>query len=787
MGLGVTFTARDAMSGVLFRLQRAFGGLEAKSQAAIQMIGAGFGAMATGIAVVTAGMAGLEGSMNLASRAGQFEAELTRIGVVAQMEGRELDRMGDAAVQASLRTGRATSEVNKGIEEIAALGFSGAETLSMLNPALNLAAAGGISFASSAEAMGAAMKVFSIEATSENIQRVGSSLAGISAATGLQASDLTIALGTVGRGASIAKQDLNEVLIMMGLVKNTGVDATVAASSTSSALLYMAENAGKFRDLGIEVEDANGKVRKAGDIMVDLFAKLQSNPHMTENIAVVKDLLQRFGITAYAGVTEQLFGAGIKDEVTNTVYKGADALDYLRKKMLKFQDDNYLQESADRMLGTFDSLATRLPNAWDVTMKELGKGFKEIFYPVLKLMVDALVEIHGFFAELPMAAKKFGAALFVTGSLMAIAAGAAMIFSGAIAILVGGIMLATPAVLAFLGSFILYAAPIIVLAGLMAGAFVAFGAALYFVFSKNLGGATDKLVAFYDKWKLVFEAVSAFASEGKLSGPLAEEFAKVDKGTQDLIVNITLWVKKGLAWIEGFTTTFEELLGYRAGPALDKIYEAFLHLGEALGIVDGDYYRASQTMSKDDFMTKGALAAELAADAFLWLADAIASVVEIGAAVINTFKWIWDHAGMLTGAVVGFGAGGVLGAAAGALAGAGVDAYLDDSTEEQLAKDREGHNSLDSKARGWKRDWEQYDDPEAFKAQRDAERDERMLASLERQAERARGRGHKAEVHETKLYIDGELIREVVLRHMRDNAADTSQSGGYSIAPGAEW
>jgi len=784
MGLGVTFTARDAMSGVLFRLQRAFGGLETQSRTAIQAIGAGFAGMAAGIGMVTAGLGGLEASMALAGKAGRFEAEMTRVGQVAQVGGQELEKMSQSAMAASQRTGRATSEVNKGIEEIAALGFSGRETLDMLNPALNLAAAGGVGFADSASAMGAAMKVFSISASPENMKRVASSLIGISNITGLQASDLRIALGTVGRGASIAKQDLNEVLIMMGLVKNTGVDATVAASSVSSALLYMAENAGKFKKIGIDVEDANGKIRKAGDIFVDLFSQLQSNPSMSENVTIVKDLLQRFGITAYSGVTEQLFGAGIKDDATNTIYKGADALDYLRKKMVGFQDTSVIDKISGAMLATYDAFSTRLGNSWENLLTELGKGFKDLFLPALKLLVEGLVRIQQFIAEIPPDMKKFLAGLFVAGSIMTVTAGISMILAGAIAVLVGAVMIGGPVVLTFLGGFLAIAVPLALATAVLTGALLAFGAGLYLVFSQNLGGATDKVVAFFSKWKTVFQSVAAFLTEGKLTGALATEFEGLDVETQDMIVNFTLFFEKLKAGFLAFTDTLTLLLDDRAGPALTRIWEAFTKLTDTLGITDSAYGKMTKAMSKGDFEAQGKLIAESVAGAFIFLCDTFVFLLKLGTAVIEMFKTIWNNKFAIMGGIAGSIAG-PAGFIAGAVGGAAVDAAgtMMDPGVVPPTVDTEELNSLEHRLEAIKlRRGDYAQSPATTVASLSGEQQIRGYEMLLKKYQKSQDPNAPVYVVDNKLYIDGQIVYESVKRAQRDEAAASHTENPWSGA-----
>ncbi len=215
--------------------------------------------MAGGIGIVSAGLAGLEASFNMASVAGRFEQDVIRVGMIAQATGKDLDMLRDAALKAAQDTPFQPTESIKALQDIAAMGFTAAESVAMLRPALDLASAGGIGVAQAADSMAAAMKVFGLDAG--DASAVADKLLHIANLTGLQARDLQNALGTVGRGAGAAKQGLDEMLISMGLVKNTGVQASVAASSVSSALVFMSTRADKFKKLGVSLTDTNGDFR----------------------------------------------------------------------------------------------------------------------------------------------------------------------------------------------------------------------------------------------------------------------------------------------------------------------------------------------------------------------------------------------------------------------------------------------------------------------------------------------------------------------------------------------
>jgi hypothetical protein len=111
-----------------------------------------------------------------------------------------------------------------------------------------------VSVAEGAQSVGSALRVFALDAGQATL--AADRLLRISNLTSLQANELSLALGTVSRGAGLTEQNMNEMLISMGLVRNTGVEASVAASSVSSALIFMTRNAEDIREsLGVNVTE----------------------------------------------------------------------------------------------------------------------------------------------------------------------------------------------------------------------------------------------------------------------------------------------------------------------------------------------------------------------------------------------------------------------------------------------------------------------------------------------------------------------------------------------------
>ncbi len=638
LGLGVTFSAQDNLSGVLHKLERAFSGVQMSSASAVAVVGGGLATMAAGIGVFAMGLGGLEAAFNMASSAAAFTAAIQKAGMVAEgvagQSAKLTEALRETAMMNAMATGFDPTQIATGLEAIAAMGFNAAQSIQMIRPALDLAAGGGISVASATGAMTSAMKVFGL--STNDAGDVADKLKGIADFTGLQAKDLEISLGTVGRGAGMAKQGLDEMLIAMGLVKNTGVDATVAASSVSSALIFMAKNAAKFKALGVEVENADGSFRDFGDVVLDTGKAMEGgNKGAAAQVQELTSLFQRFGVTAFQGVYGQL-KSGVLNKSTGEILYLGDALKYMRGQMGLAAEEDRAKVFAEAMLGTFDGLHSKVKATWEVIKINIGEGFESLLKPVLRLINGALQTLGEMFMHMTPGIKKLGAALFVAAGIMTMAAGAALILTGAFAVLAGGIILGGAPLLAFLVGIVAVAVPAMAIAVALTGVILALGAGIGFILANNIGGSADKLKAEFTRWKLIFESVVGFLSEGKLTGALAEEFMNADAATQGFIVKATLFFEK----IKAFAVQFYEDLKFYMGaavPHINALGSAFLDLAEALGLTESSYLATSETMAKGEFQFGGRKAAESFTKVFIFLADAITMAVQALAWFID--KW----------------------------------------------------------------------------------------------------------------------------------------------------
>lgn len=524
-----------------------------------------------------AGVAGLGASLALANQAGQFEQEMAKVSAISSIatDSLEATQLETKALDAAMRTQFSPQEAAQGLQNFASQGFRVKEQMEALTPALRLAQAGMIPVADSATAMTAALKVFKKPA--EEAADVTDKLLKITTLTSLQANDLSLALGTVGRGAGLANQNIEEMLVSMGLVKNTGVDTSVAASSVSSALQFMAKNAKAFeKNLGVSVTDSEGNFRDFIDVVLDADqAMSEKYTDSAERAAAATKLFGRFGVTAFQAVSSQI-ETGVRDMEGNLL-KGAEAVDFLRSQL---QDAaGTAEEFEKKILSTFEGQKKLLEGVVQSLAVSLGKPFAAAFSPLVTGIRDGIETIVSFVNAMPEDLKNVLAKIALAFFALTTAIGGFIAMRGAITLISSSMsMLGITA-----GTIIGPLLGIIAVLGVAGLVFAAFRA-----HTKSVGEATGPLIKAWEKTKLFFQGFVQFMKDGELSGSILDELNKAEnKGVKDFLGTVLDFGARVMAFFEGVGEGFQGFIADMK-PVFHEFNAALTDLGDSLGFFSGD-------------------------------------------------------------------------------------------------------------------------------------------------------------------------------------------------------
>lgn len=164
----------------------------------------------TALAGIGAGMAAL-GTINLAA---DFESQMSTIKALTGASGEEMKQMTDLALEMGSATKYSALQAGQGIEELLKAGLSPATVQAGgLEAALNLATAGGLELADSAEIMSTAMNAFKSDGLEAS--EVANTLAGAANASATSVGELKFGLSmvsAVASGLGVSFKDTNTAL-----------------------------------------------------------------------------------------------------------------------------------------------------------------------------------------------------------------------------------------------------------------------------------------------------------------------------------------------------------------------------------------------------------------------------------------------------------------------------------------------------------------------------------------------------------------------------------------------
>ena len=533
---------------------------------------------------VTAGFSAFDG---LTEIAGTFDKAVVSAGALMNLgwkqTPKEMKMLEKAAIDAGIATQFTPTQAAEGLALLGQSGYNATEATKLLIPTLNLAAAGEMSVAQAASTMSAGVKIFGLDIGSA--ANATDKMLRIANATSLTAGDLQIALGNVSRGAIVTGQSMDEMLPSIGLVKNAGVDASVASSSVSSALLMMAKNSKKLKDdLGVNVTDAAGNFRPMMDVIYEVDQAMKKKiPNAAARSSKAMELFGKFGLSAFANMSAQMTsgitGAGGK-KVT-----GTDAIAYLRKSMASASDNGgAANEFKERLLNTFEGQKILLRGSMETLAITLGQPFTVAMRPIVAGVTDLVNKIitvvQGMSPELKLFLAKFaiGVASLASFATAAIGVGAA------VSTIAGPVM----EVIGALGTL----GPIGAALAAVFGVFTAVFSGFKVAYENDVGGFGTFLADKLNSAKLIVLGLAQVFTSGQISGPVADELSKTENaGLLAFIGRLYATFNQVKSFIDSFVTGFKESIK-SAGPIFHDFSASIeLLMGNFSGLteaIDGD-------------------------------------------------------------------------------------------------------------------------------------------------------------------------------------------------------
>lgn len=238
-------------------------------------IGAGALAAASG-AVVAFGKKSVDAGMDFDKSMSQVAATMGYATDEINKDGSEANKtfnqLRDFAQKMGSETAFSATEASDALNYMALAGYDAEKSMKMLPTVLDLAAAGGMDLAAASDMVTDASSALGLS-TKETTQMVDQ-MAKASSKSNTSVSQLGDAMLTIGATARNVKGGTQELSTMLGVLADNGIKGSEGGTHLRNVILSLQNPTDKaakaMKQMGLDVYDANGKMRSLPEIMGDI-------------------------------------------------------------------------------------------------------------------------------------------------------------------------------------------------------------------------------------------------------------------------------------------------------------------------------------------------------------------------------------------------------------------------------------------------------------------------------------------------------------------------------------
>lgn len=235
--------------------------------------------VAIGVTTASLAVAGIGGA---AVKVGStFEASMSQVAATMGMTADEANYsneqyalLANTAKEMGAATKFSASESAEALNYMALAGYSAEQACTALPTVLNLASSGGMELAAASDMITDSMSALGIEATQTNLTEFGDKLAKTAQKSNTSVAELGEAVLTVGGTAKTLAGGTTELNTLLGVIADNGVKGAEGGTALRNIMLSLQAPtdtaAKKMKSLGLEVYDAEGKMRPMNNILNDL-------------------------------------------------------------------------------------------------------------------------------------------------------------------------------------------------------------------------------------------------------------------------------------------------------------------------------------------------------------------------------------------------------------------------------------------------------------------------------------------------------------------------------------
>lgn len=325
------------------KAEKSFNQLEKNSKS----LHSGFEKVGQASGVATLAIAG--GLAYAATKAIDFEKQISAIGAVSQASGQQMESLRKKALQLGADTSFSASEAANAMEELAKAGVSVEDILNgAADAAVALAAAGGVDLAEAAEIAANALGQFNLKAS--DLNEVVNLIAGAANESAISVTDFNESMKQAGAVANLAGLSFEDLAVAIALMGRNGIKGSDAGTSLKTMLSNLQpttkKQADEFKRLGIITKDGS-------NAFFDAHGKIKS---LAEISGVLANATKNMTAQQKSATLELLFGSDAIRAAAILTKNGATGFNQLAEAMEKTRAADVAAKRLDNVAGSIEQL-----------------------------------------------------------------------------------------------------------------------------------------------------------------------------------------------------------------------------------------------------------------------------------------------------------------------------------------------------------------------------------------------------------------------------------------------
>ena len=335
--------------------------------------------------------------------AADFESSMSRVAGALDDPSANIEELRQLALKTGEDTIFSATEAGAAMEELAKGGLTAADIQGgALATTMDLAAAGGLDLATSANTVVQAMGAFGL--TADQTSEAANALAGAAAASSADVSDLTQGLSQVSAQANSAGWSIQDTTAVLAGFADAGIKGSDAGTSLKTMLQRLAaptdKAAAMIEELGINVRDQNGNMLDAASVA-----------------GILQDKLGGLSSAQKDAAMQTIFGSDASRAALVMTNLGREGIE---KYTAATNDQSAAQRMADSQMGDSQAAIEEMNGAVETAAINIGGALAPMVRDAAGAVGDAASAFSGLDAETQQMAVGLGVAAAAAGPFLTV-------------------------------------------------------------------------------------------------------------------------------------------------------------------------------------------------------------------------------------------------------------------------------------------------------------------------------------------------------------------------------